>query len=40
VGREFLRDPYFGLRAAGDLERDSEAVAKQWPVQYRRAVQR
>ena len=35
VGREFLRDPYFGLRAAGDLE--SEAAEK-WPIQYRRAV--
>jgi len=40
VGREFLRDPYFGLRAAGDLERDPDDAAKQWPVQYRRAVQR
>ena len=35
VGREFLRDPYFGLRAAGDLEDDP---ASEWPVQYRRAV--
>ncbi|QLK25959.1 NADH:flavin oxidoreductase/NADH oxidase [Natrinema zhouii] len=40
VGREFLRDPYFGLRAAGDLERDPKDAAKQWPVQYRRAAQR
>ncbi|PCR90766.1 NADH:flavin oxidoreductase/NADH oxidase [Natrinema ejinorense] len=40
VGREFLRDPYFGLRAVGDLERDSEAVRDQWPAQYRRSVQR
>ncbi|AEH37866.1 NADH:flavin oxidoreductase/NADH oxidase [Halopiger xanaduensis] len=37
VGREFLRDPYFGLRAAGELEGDA---AEKWPVQYRRAVQR
>ncbi len=35
VGREFLRDPYFGLRAAGDLDGDLE-----WPIQYRRAVQK
>lgn len=35
VGREFLRDPYFGLRAAGECT-DDEASA--WPVQYRRAV--
>ncbi|ELZ24047.1 NADH:flavin oxidoreductase/NADH oxidase [Natrinema limicola] len=38
VGREFLRDPYFGLRAVGDLERDPDDIAEQWPVQYRRAV--
>jgi len=31
-----LRTP----RAAGDLERDPDDAAKQWPVQYRRAVQR
>ena len=37
VGREFLRDPYFGLRAANDLERDPDDAATQWPVQYRRA---
>ncbi|MFC4247425.1 NADH:flavin oxidoreductase/NADH oxidase [Natribaculum luteum] len=35
VGREFLRDPYFGLRAADDLDGDRE-----WPIQYRRAVQK
>ena len=35
VGREFLRDPYFGLRAADELEGDRE-----WPIQYRRAVRR
>ncbi|QLG50828.1 NADH:flavin oxidoreductase/NADH oxidase [Natrinema halophilum] len=40
VGREFLRDPYFGLRAAGDLEGDSDTVTERWPVQYRRAVPR
>ncbi|ELZ15009.1 NADH:flavin oxidoreductase/NADH oxidase [Natrinema thermotolerans DSM 11552] len=40
VGREFLRDPYFGLRATGDLERNPDAVAEAWPVQYRRATQR
>ncbi|WP_254767822.1 NADH:flavin oxidoreductase/NADH oxidase [Salinilacihabitans rarus] len=34
VGREFLRDPYFPLRAADRL--DSEDP--EWPVQYRRAV--
>ncbi len=33
VGREFLRDPYFGLRASDDLDGDRE-----WPIQYRRAV--
>jgi len=38
VGREFLRDPYFGLRAVGDLERDPDDITEQWPVQYRRAV--
>ncbi|MFC6717793.1 NADH:flavin oxidoreductase/NADH oxidase [Natrialbaceae archaeon GCM10025810] len=38
VGREFLRDPYFGLRAAGALEEDLEAERERWPVQYRRAV--
>ncbi|SEV94093.1 NADH:flavin oxidoreductase/NADH oxidase [Natrinema salifodinae] len=40
VGREFLRDPYFGLHAADELERDPAEAAKQWPVQYRRAVRR
>ncbi|WP_440765387.1 NADH:flavin oxidoreductase/NADH oxidase [Natronorubrum sp. DTA7] len=35
VGREFLRDPYFGLRAAGALTTDA---ASRWPVQYRRSV--
>ncbi|AFZ71509.1 NADH:flavin oxidoreductase/NADH oxidase [Natronobacterium gregoryi] len=35
VGREFLREPYFGLRAAGELEDDAPA---KWPVQYRRSV--
>ena len=33
VGREFLRDPYFGRRAAAALDVDVE-----WPVQYRRAL--
>ncbi len=33
VGREFLRDPYFGLRASDTLDGDRE-----WPIQYRRAV--
>ncbi len=33
VGREFLRDPYFGLRASDALDGDRE-----WPVQYQRAV--
>ncbi|WP_247000414.1 NADH:flavin oxidoreductase/NADH oxidase [Halosolutus gelatinilyticus] len=33
VGREFLRDPYFGLRANDTLDGDGE-----WPIQYRRAV--
>ena len=32
VGREWLRDPHFGLRAAGEL---GASVA--WPVQYERA---
>jgi 2,4-dienoyl-CoA reductase-like NADH-dependent reductase (Old Yellow Enzyme family) len=31
VGREFLRDPYFGLRAAAELSADI-----QWPHQYER----
>ncbi|NGM70962.1 NADH:flavin oxidoreductase/NADH oxidase [Natronolimnobius sp. AArcel1] len=35
VGREFLRDPYFGLRAAGDL---TDEAPSSWPIQYRRAV--
>ncbi|MXV63725.1 NADH:flavin oxidoreductase/NADH oxidase [Natronorubrum sp. JWXQ-INN-674] len=35
VGREFLRDPYFGVRAAEELESES---ADAWPIQYRRAV--
>jgi 2,4-dienoyl-CoA reductase-like NADH-dependent reductase (Old Yellow Enzyme family) len=35
VGREFLRDPYFGLRAADDLGSESN----EWPIQYRRAVE-
>lgn len=35
VGREFLRDPYFGLRCADRL---AEENASRWPVQYRRAV--
>jgi 2,4-dienoyl-CoA reductase-like NADH-dependent reductase (Old Yellow Enzyme family) len=32
IAREFLRDPYFPLRAAGKLNTDIE-----WPVQYGRA---
>lgn len=32
IGREFLRDPYFPLRAASELEIDVK-----WPVQYERA---
>ncbi|SEH11282.1 2,4-dienoyl-CoA reductase [Natronorubrum sediminis] len=35
VGREFLRDPYFGVHAASALEEDASS---RWPVQYRRAV--
>ncbi|MDG5818907.1 NADH:flavin oxidoreductase/NADH oxidase [Natronococcus sp. A-GB7] len=35
VGREFLRDPYFGLRAADELADEPES----WPIQYRRAVE-
>ncbi|AFK18738.1 NADH:flavin oxidoreductase/NADH oxidase [Haloferax mediterranei ATCC 33500] len=35
VGREHLRDPYFALHAAEDLNADTE-----WPPQYRRAVPR
>lgn len=38
VGREFLRDPYFGLHAS--VECDPEAAVERWPVQYRRAVRR
>jgi 2,4-dienoyl-CoA reductase-like NADH-dependent reductase (Old Yellow Enzyme family) len=34
VGREFLRDPYFGLTAADELGDDRT----EWPIQYRRAV--
>ncbi|WP_265111524.1 NADH:flavin oxidoreductase/NADH oxidase [Halosolutus halophilus] len=33
VGREFLRDPYFGLRSSDALDGD-----RKWPIQYRRAV--
>ncbi|MDQ4137943.1 MAG: tRNA-dihydrouridine synthase, partial [Actinomycetota bacterium] len=33
VGREFLRDPHFGLRAAHELGAPSDA----WPPQYARA---
>ncbi len=36
VGREFLRNPYFGLRAAEELEDDASPA---WAIQYRRAVQ-
>ncbi|ELY86516.1 NADH:flavin oxidoreductase [Natrialba hulunbeirensis JCM 10989] len=36
VGREFLRDPYFGLRAADELA--GEEAPAEWPIQYRRAV--
>jgi hypothetical protein len=32
VGRQFLRDPYFGLRANDELGGDTEP-----PIQYRRA---
>ncbi|MCU4740011.1 NADH:flavin oxidoreductase/NADH oxidase [Natronoglomus mannanivorans] len=38
VGREFLRDPYFGLRAADELEVEGESGETKWPIQYRRAV--
>jgi 2,4-dienoyl-CoA reductase-like NADH-dependent reductase (Old Yellow Enzyme family) len=34
VGREFLRNPYFGLHAADELDEESN----EWPMQYRRAV--
>ena len=34
AARQFLRDPYFGLHAAADLEADLDDVV---PVQYRRA---
>ncbi len=34
VGREFLRDPHFGLRAADELGVDPETI---WPPQYVRA---
>ncbi|WP_049925081.1 NADH:flavin oxidoreductase/NADH oxidase [Halopiger goleimassiliensis] len=37
VGREFLRNPYFGLEAA---ERFTEDPADRWPVQYRRSRRR
>ncbi len=33
VGREFLRDPYFGLRASDALD-----GGREWPIQYRRGV--
>jgi 2,4-dienoyl-CoA reductase-like NADH-dependent reductase (Old Yellow Enzyme family) len=32
LARELLRDPYFPLRAAGELEQETE-----WPLQYLRA---
>ncbi|MDJ1433262.1 NADH:flavin oxidoreductase/NADH oxidase [Halostagnicola sp. A-GB9-2] len=38
VGREFLRDPYFGTHAADEL--GIEDAETKWPVQYRRAVSR
>ncbi|WP_255169827.1 NADH:flavin oxidoreductase/NADH oxidase [Natrononativus amylolyticus] len=37
VGREFLRDPYFGLHAADALK--GEDAPLEWPIQYRRSVQ-
>ncbi|WP_394278477.1 NADH:flavin oxidoreductase/NADH oxidase [Microbacterium sp.] len=36
IGREWLRDPHLGLRAAFELE-DADAVASVWPPQYDRA---
>lgn len=36
AGREWLRDPHFGLRAAGELGEDAEI----WPAQYVRARRR
>ncbi|WP_049923327.1 NADH:flavin oxidoreductase/NADH oxidase [Halopiger djelfimassiliensis] len=33
VGREFLRDPYFGLRSSDALD-----GTREWPIQYRHAV--
>ena len=39
IGREFLRDPYFPLRAAAELGvSDSSDEGLEWPIQYRRAV--
>ncbi|WP_440991257.1 NADH:flavin oxidoreductase/NADH oxidase [Haloarchaeobius baliensis] len=35
IGREHLRDPYFTLHAAAELDRED---AVEWPIQYRRAV--
>jgi 2,4-dienoyl-CoA reductase-like NADH-dependent reductase (Old Yellow Enzyme family) len=35
VGREHLRDPYFTLHAADELDADERV---EWPIQYRRAV--
>jgi 2,4-dienoyl-CoA reductase-like NADH-dependent reductase (Old Yellow Enzyme family) len=32
IGRQFLRDPYFPLRAAGELKKDIP-----WPDPYHRA---
>jgi len=38
IGREWLRDPHFGLRAAGEL--DAPGAASLWPAQYARARRR
>ncbi|GAB2696945.1 2,4-dienoyl-CoA reductase-like NADH-dependent reductase (Old Yellow Enzyme family) [Microbacterium marinum] len=35
IGREWLRDPHFGLRAAGEL--NAPGAASLWPAQYARA---
>ncbi|MFH5798610.1 NADH:flavin oxidoreductase/NADH oxidase [Haladaptatus sp. CMAA 1911] len=36
IGREHLRDPYFTLHAAAELDAEERV---EWPIQYRRAVQ-
>ena len=40
AGREWLRDPHFGLRASVELGEGSAVTSTLWPVQYQRALPR